>query len=95
MQPRETSGPLSTGQLAALLGVPPYRVSNLLFQKKVEPPQIMGRSAFYREDARKAARLIGVVDPARLNAVELLQGQPDQAAGAAEKGGAKGHDGAE
>lgn len=55
----EQRWPLSTGQVAALLGVPEHRVTSQIRLAKVNPPMLMGRKAWAAEHVLAVARIIG------------------------------------
>ena len=51
--------PISTGQVAKLLGVPEHRVSSQIRLGKLSPPQSMGRRAWSAEHVLTVAKLLG------------------------------------
>lgn len=64
---------LSTSGAAKLLGVPPYRLDNLIRLGKVDPALMLGRRAWQYEDIFTAAKLLGVDTPEVRNQMQLLK----------------------
>jgi len=52
--------PLTTGQVATLLGVPEHRITSQIRLGKVAPHLYLGRRAWTREDVLKTARILGL-----------------------------------
>ena len=63
--PTISSTPLTTGQVARLLGTTEPRLSELVRRRKVVPPPpiVSGRRMWNHDHVRQAARALGLADP--------------------------------